>query len=213
MYCKQCGAQINDNAKFCGVCGTPVQESIAAVKRGRCVDLMPGGFQDESFQRVMLRRQAEQDVAEARNYMAYINNLYSEVCDRIKLMKTLGVVTFFGTSIVFYYMLFTIPPVEGNIISQLVVFLSPLVEGLIAMVMVWGFFAVGEWVRNNGFFASLNFLFIIIFFTVLFVAAFAAGGPYFDKKKKEADQLKRQLSWAQGNLTEKESVLNQVVTA
>lgn len=23
MYCKQCGAQINDNAKFCGVCGTP----------------------------------------------------------------------------------------------------------------------------------------------------------------------------------------------
>lgn len=23
MYCKQCGAEINDGAKFCGVCGTP----------------------------------------------------------------------------------------------------------------------------------------------------------------------------------------------
>lgn len=27
MFCKNCGAQMNDNQKFCPNCGTPVQQS------------------------------------------------------------------------------------------------------------------------------------------------------------------------------------------
>lgn len=30
MHCKQCGAEINDGAKFCGVCGTPTVAAAAS---------------------------------------------------------------------------------------------------------------------------------------------------------------------------------------
>lgn len=30
MHCKQCGAEINDGAKFCGVCGTPAAAAAAS---------------------------------------------------------------------------------------------------------------------------------------------------------------------------------------
>lgn len=30
MHCKQCGAEINDGAKFCGVCGTPAVAAAAS---------------------------------------------------------------------------------------------------------------------------------------------------------------------------------------
>lgn len=39
MYCKQCGSQVNEGAKFCGVCGTPTvaaeatPEDVAANSR------------------------------------------------------------------------------------------------------------------------------------------------------------------------------------
>ena len=35
MFCKQCGAEINDNAKFCGVCGTP---TVAAEETPEAVE-------------------------------------------------------------------------------------------------------------------------------------------------------------------------------
>ena len=32
MICKKCGANIEDNSKFCGVCGEKVEELILALK-------------------------------------------------------------------------------------------------------------------------------------------------------------------------------------
>lgn len=33
MFCKKCGAQLKDNSKFCGVCGTPVEVAQEAVQQ------------------------------------------------------------------------------------------------------------------------------------------------------------------------------------
>ena len=34
MFCKNCGAQMNDNQKFCPNCGTPVQQSETVQTQG-----------------------------------------------------------------------------------------------------------------------------------------------------------------------------------
>lgn len=42
MHCKQCGAEINDGAKFCGVCGTPtVAAATSAVGDAIYVEAQP----------------------------------------------------------------------------------------------------------------------------------------------------------------------------
>ena len=32
MYCSKCGNKLKENAKFCGVCGTNIEEKIQEVK-------------------------------------------------------------------------------------------------------------------------------------------------------------------------------------
>ena len=34
MYCRNCGAQIEDGAKFCAACGAPVIDAPAAAEGG-----------------------------------------------------------------------------------------------------------------------------------------------------------------------------------
>lgn len=64
MHCKQCGAEINDGAKFCGVCGTPtVAAAASAVGDAIYVEAQP-----IESQSVEAQFQAAED-AEAAAYL------------------------------------------------------------------------------------------------------------------------------------------------
>lgn len=61
MHCKQCGAEINDGAKFCGVCGTPtVAAAASAVGDAIYVEAQP-----IESQSVEAQFQAEEDAEAA----------------------------------------------------------------------------------------------------------------------------------------------------
>ena len=64
MHCKKCGAEINDGAKFCGVCGTPtVAAAASAVGDAIYVEAQP-----IESQSVEAQFQAAED-AEAAAYL------------------------------------------------------------------------------------------------------------------------------------------------
>ena len=108
MYCKQCGSQINEGAKFCKSCGSPVRGDAIGFRENSYVATPSFDAQRVlSMNRIFLRQQAEQNVEEARRYVAYVSSAYSNINGRVDVMKALGVVAFLIATAFSYYSIFT----------------------------------------------------------------------------------------------------------
>lgn len=200
MFCKQCGKEIADGAKFCASCGAPAGPSTtisaAVTDDGKVVS-----FDDYIAYQNLKEEQArlEQDIANTRNSIAYYKEVYRKAKKRLIAMPAVG----------FFFALTVAPSIVENDISRsgasasyapLEMLIVTTFFTVLFSVVMFGLAFLKDKAVESGYWVFGGWVIMLCLFMLVLFAAVFVGIPHFVGLINKKRDARKQIDLAEKRL-------------
>lgn len=200
MFCRECGKEIADCAKFCASCGAPTDSSVT-VSAAVTDDGKAMSFDDYVAYQNLKEEQArlEQDIINTRNSISYYKEVYRKAKKRLIAMPAVG----------FFLALTAAPSLVKNDISSsganasnapLEMLIVTAFFTVLFSIVMFGLAFLKDKAVESGYWVFGGWVIMLCLFALILFAAAFAGIPHFIGLINKKRDARKQIDLAEKRL-------------